>query len=70
MQSLEEYKFAKRKRRKTNRVPICQVVIGTKSSGKIRRKLFANWDDAHEYADFWLEKNSDHRTYSVSVESL
>lgn len=68
MQTLEGYAFKHGKR--SFRKPVCQVVICTIASCKVRRIKFASWDAARRYADDWMGKNVDGPAYRVSVEQL
>ena len=45
-----------------------EVIICTISSGRVQRKQFDNWDAAWKCADAWKAKNTNRRTYAVSLE--
>ena len=47
-----------------------QVIICTISNGRVQRKSFDNWDAAQECSDKWSAKNTNRRTYTVSIERV
>ncbi len=47
-----------------------QVIICTINTGRVQRKIFANWDAAWECSETWKAKNETNRTYAVSIERV
>lgn len=69
MNTLDDFTF-RRKRGRPCGKSVCQVIVSTIKSGKVRRKQFSNRDTAQSYADSWLLKNENVKLYLVEIQAL
>lgn len=53
-----------------------EVIISTINTGKVRRKVFATWDEANQHANDWLDqqaarkKKFSARDYRVEIQQI
>jgi len=69
MNAIDVYEFRKRSRKRKG-VPVCEVIICTTHSGKVRRKQFPSWKEGREFAEKWQAKNQNKNIYNVSIQAV